>query len=195
MKEIVVRVKNLIVSPKTEWEKIAQEPDDIKGVAIKYLLILALIPAICTFIGYLLFGYKVPLVGYVGASFSLAIRYALISFVSSVVGVVLAAIVINMLAPSFASRQNSAKAFALVVYSYAPMFVAGILFIIPSLGSLAMLAGLYGLYLLYLGLPVMMGTNEDKHVIYFVVSLVVMVVVSVVLSLILTPIFVGGFQY
>lgn len=191
MNEIIERVKNLILSPKTEWEKIGQEPADSKTIAVKYLLILALIPAVCTFIGYTIFGYRLPLVGFVGASVSLALRYAIVSIVSSVIGAIVAAFVINMLAPSFGSRQDGAKAFSLVVYSYVPMFVAGVFLIFPSLGALAFLAGLYGLYLLYLGLPVMMETPEDKHTTYFVVSLLVMIVAMIVLSAILTPFIVG----
>lgn len=190
MNEIIERVKNLIISPKSEWEKISQESLETARL-IQFLIMLALIPTVATFIGYALFGYRVPFVGYVGGSVAWALRYALVSFVSNVAGAFLAAFVINMLAPSFGSRQDWNKAFALVVYSYVPFYVAGVLYIIPSLGILASLAGLYGLYLLYLGLPLMMETTEDKHTTYFVVSLVVMIAAGFVLSLILTPLFIG----
>lgn len=194
MNEIFARVKNLIVSPKTEWEKISQEENDVKTIAV-YLLILALIPAVCTFIGYSVFGYKVPFMGYVGSSVSMAIRQALVSYVSSLIGAALAAVVINLLAPSFSSQQNGGRVFALVVYSYVPMYVAGVLMILPSLAPITLIAGLYGLYLLYLGLPVMMQTPEEKHTSYFVVSLIVMIVASIVLSMILTPLFIGSVYY
>lgn len=190
MNEIIERVKNLIISPKSEWEKISQESLETAKL-IQFLIILALIPTVATFIGYALFGYRVPFVGYVDGSVAWALRYALVSFVSNVAGAFLAAFVINMLAPSFGSRQDWNKAFALVVYSYVPFYVAGVLYIIPSLGILASLAGLYGLYLLYLGLPLMMETTEDKHTTYFVISLVVMIAAGFVLSLILTPLFIG----
>lgn len=195
MNEIFVRVKNLIVSPKTEWEQISREENDIRTIALKYLIVLALIPAVCTFIGYSVFGYKIPLMGYVGSSLSMAFRQALVSYISSLAGAALAAVVINLLAPSFSSQQNGGRAFALVVYSYVPMYVAGVLTIIPSLAPITIIAGLYGLYLLYLGLPVMMQTPGEKHTSYFVVSLIVMIVASVVLSMILTPIFLASVYY
>lgn len=195
MNEIFVRVKNLIVSPKTEWEQISREENDIRTIAVKYLVVLALIPAVCTFIGYSVFGYKIPLMGYVGSSLSMAFRQALVSYISSLAGAALAAVVINLLAPSFSSQQNGGRAFALVVYSYVPMYVAGVLTIIPSLAPITIIAGLYGLYLLYLGLPVMMQTPGEKHTSYFVVSLIVMIVASIVLSMILKPIFLASVYY
>ena len=55
--------------------------------------------------------------------------------------------------------------------------MAGIFYIIPSLGVLAVIAGLYGLYVLYLGFNTpMMDTPKDKIISYLVVSIVVVVV-------------------
>ena len=79
-----------------------------------------------------------------------------------------------------------------MAYSYAPMFVAGVFYILPSLSWLASLAGLYGLYLLYIGLQPMMKAPADKQTSYFVVSLIVTIVVSAVLSAILTAILLRG---
>jgi len=94
-------------------------------------------------------------------------------FVTTVLGICLSALVVNALATSFTSQTDFRKAMQLVVYSFTPMLVAGILLIIPALGIISFLEGIYGLYILYLGLKPLMKTPDDKVTGYFVVSLVV----------------------
>ena len=45
------RVKAILTSPKTEWEVIAAEQTDIPSLYRNYIVILAAIPAICSFVG------------------------------------------------------------------------------------------------------------------------------------------------
>lgn len=188
---IVERVKNILLNPKQEWEVIDKETTEIPQLIMGYLLILALIPALASLIGYWLVGYNMPLVGHVGGTFAFGIRQAIIAFASPVISAFVAAFVINALADSFGSQKDMRKAMQLVVFSMTASLVAGIFNLIPSLGIIGLLAGLYGLYILYTGLQPMMKTPPEKVTTYFIVSLVVMIVVSVVVSAILTPIFIG----
>ena len=65
---LVDRVKNILITPKTEWEVIKNEQTTTSDLFTKYVLILALIPVIATFIGQSLIGislgpfgsYKIP---------------------------------------------------------------------------------------------------------------------------------------
>ena len=188
--EIVNRVKNILVAPKEEWAPIEAEQNPHVKILTSYLLLLALIPAVCQFIGNGLIGHTVLGI-HVGGSLGFGIRQAIISLISMIGGVYLTAFVIDMLAESFGSTKNFDKAFALVAYSYTPMCLAGIFYLFPSLSILALIAGIYGLYILYTGLKPMMETPDDKQTVYFVVSLVSVVVVSAVLSAVLGAIFVS----
>jgi len=47
---------------------------------------------------------------------------------------------------------------------------------------LGLLGSLYGIYVLYLGLPILMGTPDDKRPVYTVAILVVVIIVMVVIS-------------
>jgi hypothetical protein len=105
-------------------------------------------------------------------------------------GAYITAIIINMLAEGFGSVKNFNKAFALVVYSYTPMCIAGVLYMIPSLGIVVSLAGLYGLYIMYIGLQPMMKTQAEKTQSYFIVSLICTIAVTAILSLVLAAIFI-----
>ncbi|RYZ32313.1 MAG: hypothetical protein EOP49_37710 [Sphingobacteriales bacterium] len=75
---IIDRIKNIIVSPKTEWLVISAEPADAKQVAMTYVLPLVLAGAAAAFIGY---GF---LNGYVAIGFGLfsAISAVLLTFIS-----------------------------------------------------------------------------------------------------------------
>lgn len=188
---IVERVKNILFNPKQEWEVIDKETTDIPQLITGYLLILALIPAFASLIGYWLVGYKVPLVGHVEGTFALGLRQAILAFVSPVISAFVAAFVINALADSFASQKDLRKAMQLVVYAMTASLVAGIFNLIPSLGIIGLLAGLYGLYILYLGMQPMMKTPTEKVTTYFIISLLVIIVVSLVVGAIFTSILIG----
>lgn len=179
---LVDRAKNIIMTPKTEWPVIAAEQPNVSAIMTGYVVPLALIPAVASIIGY----------GFVGGSMfssvSWGIGMGVVSFVSTIVGVYLTALVMDFLAPNFGSQKNFGRALQTVAYSYTPMWIGGILNIVPAIGWLGALLGLYGLYLMYLGLPHTMKTPQDKVVLYLVVSIIVMVIIYMVLGAILSAI-------
>jgi len=190
MENLINRAKQILVSPKTEWQTIDSENDSHVAVLTKYVLLLAAIPAVAAFIGYGVIGYSVC--GHHFASVSWGIKRAIVQYISMVGGVYLTAFVIDLLATNFGSKKNFDKAFSLVAYAYTPAFIGGIFYIYHPLSFLAGLASIYSLYLLYIGLAPIMQTPTEKRTSYFVVSLLVMVAAFFVLSMILTTIIVGS---
>jgi len=188
--ELINRVKQILVNPKTEWHTIDSENDSHITVLTKYVLLLAAIPAVAAFIGYGIIGYSV--LGLHVASVGIGIRQAIIQYITMVGGIYITASVINLLAENFGSKKNFDKAFSLVAYSYTPAFIGGIFYIYHSLAFLAGLASIYSLYLLYIGLMPMMKTPADKRTSYFVVSLLVMIAAFFLLSLILASLIIGS---
>jgi hypothetical protein len=195
---LIDRVKNILVTPKTEWQTIEGENAPHAKVLTSYVLILALIPTLAALIGYWLIGYKAGAFGYYATvrSFGAGISHALTQFITMAGGAYLTAFVINLLAPNFGSQKNFNKAFELVAYAYTPAMLGGIFYLYPRLSWLVSLCSIYSLYLLYIGLVPMMKTPAEKKTSYFVVNLLVMagaaVVLSLVLAAILVPIFVGA---
>jgi len=182
----IERVKNVLLVPKSEWQTISEESDTHVKILTTYLIPLALIPAVASFIGYGLIGYSV--MGVHVSTFGFGIREAVVSFISTIAGVYLTAWIISFLADKFGSVKNFDNAFKLVAYSYTPMLIGGILLIFPKLAILVTIAGLYGLYLLYLGFVPVLKTPEDKKTSYFVVSLICVVICSFIVSAIFTAI-------
>lgn len=177
---LVDRAKNIILTPKTEWPRIAAEPATVQGIYTGYVMILAAIGPIATLIGQQVFGYSgfgityKPPIGF-------SIATAVLSYVMSLVSIYVLALIIDALAPNFGGQKNQLNAFKVAAYSWTAAWIAGIFGIIPMLGILA-IVGLYSLYLLYLGLPVLMKAPEDKAVGYTVVVVVAAIVLWIVVA-------------
>jgi hypothetical protein len=172
------RVVNILTKPASEWPVIAAESTDVAGLYRDYIVILAAIPAVCTLIGVGLIGS--PFVG--TFAFGFAFRIALAQYVSSLISAFVAALIIEKLAPNFGSSGNTVQALKLVAYSSTPVWIAGVLNLIPFLAVLTLLAALYAIYVFYLGLAPVMHTPADKAVPYMIVSAIVIIVVYVVLA-------------
>ena len=184
---LLERIKNIIVTPNTEWGVIDQESDTPNSLLKSYVLPLGIAGAIATFIGSSFIGTTVFGVK-VGGTFAYGINQAVISLLSVVVGFYIAIYVIDMLAPTFKSKKDLNKTAQLVAYSNTPALLGALLAVIPSLSTIGALFGLYGFYLLYLGLPVMKKTPEQQRWPYIIVSIVVMFVVYLVIGAILAAV-------
>jgi Yip1 domain len=185
------RAKNVLLSPANEWEAIKAETLTVSDMFTKYAIILAAIPAIAGFIGYLLIG--VPL-GF--ASFKLSVGaslgWAISTYILSLVGVFIVSFIIDALAPSFASTKDMVASTKVAVFAYTASWVAGIFQIIPTLSFVAALGGIYSLVLLYMGLQRVKDVPKDKMIGYFVVILIVAIVVYVIIGMIVASIAFGG---
>jgi hypothetical protein len=189
---LIERVKNIIVTPNTEWRIIDQESDTPVSLLKSYLLPLGIAGAIATFIGSSFIGTTVLGVK-VGGTIAFGLNQAVTSLLALVVGFYIAIYVIDMLAPTFKSEKDLNKTAQLVAYSNTPALIGALLTILPSVSWIGALFGLYGFYLLFLGLPVMKKTPEQQRIAYIIVSIIVMLVVYMVigaiLGTILSPIF------
>jgi hypothetical protein len=179
MVDIVSRAKNILLNPQQEWRQIAAEPADTPSLFTGYAAILALIPAVCGFIGVALLGslltarlgIRVPLL-------TLLIG-AVVQYILGLVGVYLVGKVIQFVAPNFGGTADELPAMKLSVYSMTAAWLAGIFALIPPLAILG-LVGLYSLYLFYLGAPVLARVPQDKAIPFVAVVIVVAIIVQVV---------------
>src|SRR4051812_19285688 len=112
---LVERVKNILITPKTEWEVINGETATPQSLLMGYILPLAVVAAIGPILTGLLWA---------GAS---GLKYfivtAIISFISQIVAFYISVMIIDMLAPSFGSEKNIGKSAQLVAYSATPGYV------------------------------------------------------------------------
>ena len=179
---LIDRVKNILVTPRTEWDVIAAETTSGAALVTGYVLPLAAISALAGFVGMSLVGMSVPFAGTMRMGITSGLAAAVFALVMAVVMVYVVAFIVDALAPTFGAQKNMAQALKVVAYAYTPVWVVGIVRIIPALGILVLLAALYGIYLLYLGLPRLMRAPQEKAAGYTVVVVIVCIVLAVVIG-------------
>lgn len=185
------RAKNILVTPKTEWEVIKNEQSSVADLFTKYAMILALIPAIASFIGQSVVGISLGPFGSFKVPMGRGLLYAVLYYVLNLGGIYLVAFIVDALAPSFGSSKNMLASLKVVVFSYTAAWIAGIFQVIPVLGILGIL-GLYSLYLLYLGLKIVKDTPQEKVLGYTIVVVIITIVVYFVIGMIVGAIALGG---
>ncbi len=168
---LVERVKAILMQPKSEWLAIAREPGDPGYLFSNYVMILAAIPPICSFIGGSLIGYGPIRIGIISGLFHAVIIYGLTLAI-----VYVTAYIIDYLAGMFGGQQNLDNAMRVSAYAPTAAWLAGVFHIIPLLGILGLL-GLYSLYLLHTGLAALMRPAPDKAVIYTIAVIVCIIVI------------------
>lgn len=182
---LLQRAKAILLQPRQEWPIIEGEAASIASIYKSYIIPLAAIGPVAGFIHAVLFGNSFFGITH-RPSFLSALSTAVVSYIFTLIGVFLMALVIDFLAPRFGGTANRTNAFKLAAYSATAAWVAGAFQLVPGLGMLTVL-GLYGLYLLYVGIPVMMKAPEDKAVIYTVAIVVIGAVAGMIFSVILAP--------
>jgi hypothetical protein len=179
---LVERVKNILLTPRPEWQVIDAEPTTTGQLYAGYIAPLAAIGPICQFIGYSLIGFRIPFGGGVYRTpIGSGVTGAIVGYILALVATYVLALVIDALAPTFGGTKNQVQAFKVAAYSATAGWVAGIFAIIPGLRWLGIL-GLYSLYLLYLGLPVLMKSPKERALPYTVVVILVGIVLAVIVA-------------
>ncbi len=175
------RAISILKNPLAELNKVKSEQISTDYLIKQYIAILAVVPAIAIIIGYGVIGISIGF-GSFKYPIEWALVYGILTYILSIVGVYILSIVINALAPNFASKQNPLQAMKLATYSYTPVLLGGIFNIIPMLGIIVLLFAIYGLYILYLGIPVLMETPKDQEMTYTIVVIVAMIVIYFIMG-------------
>jgi hypothetical protein len=184
--KIVARAKGMLLTPRTEWPVVAAEPDTIGGLYSGYILLLAAIPVLASFLNVSVIGVSVPLLGTYRIGIASALTGAVVRYALTLAGVYLVALIVDALAPTFGAEKNPLQALKTVAYSYTAYWVISILAIIPGLALLAALGGgIYSIYLLNMGLPSTMKSPPERTVGYTALTVIITIVVGIVVSLIL----------
>lgn len=183
---IIQRVKNILITPKTEWDVINGETATPMSLLTSYVMILAIIPAGCSFLAGVIFGWAFSLQYYLIG--------AVITYILSILSYFVFTYALDLLATAFGSEKNINKSAQVAAYSCTASYIAGILNIIPILGSLASIAGfIYSAYIMYLGVGPLKKTLEDKKVVYIIVVIVIAIAVFFIVGAILSSILLAGF--
>ena len=174
---VIDRVKNILLTPKTEWPVIAGEAATTQSIFVGYVLILAAI-------GPLALALRTGLMG---------LTFAILSYVIALAITFVLALIVDALAPSFGGEKNFVQSLKLVAYSYTAAWVAGIFGILPVIGGIiGLLAAIYSFYTFYLGAPVLKKCTPDKAIGLTLVVVVCGVLLGFVVTGLLVTTMIGG---
>jgi hypothetical protein len=157
------RVKAILLDPAATWAVIAKEADDPAYILSRYVAVLALIPALSSFVGATLIGVTLPGGAVIRADLIDGLFGAAFNYVASSAMVLILAVIINFAAPLFGGRSDFEGSFKLAAYSFTPLWLAGIFLLLPGLRFL-LLTGCYAIYILWLGIPRLTKLPEEKAI-------------------------------
>jgi hypothetical protein len=188
--KLIARVKNILLTPKTEWPVIAAEPESVVGLYKNYIFILAAIPAIVGFLKLSILGISLP---FGAGTIRLGVGYGLTQMVVTYVvelGVVyLMMLIIDALAPTFGGEKDQVQSLKSIAYAKTAGWVVSIVGLIGLLGTIATIAAaIYGIYLLYIGLPFTKKCPQDRAGGYAAVVIIVGFVLALILGVILATV-------
>ena len=165
------RIKDILFSPTATWPLIEAEDTDTKRIFTGYVMNIALVPAIASFIGMSFFGIgidgtqvRVPLLS--------GLANAVVSYLLSLVMIYLLAKMANKMAPTFGGRQDPLMALKLIAYSSTAAMLGGIFSVFPSYAALGLAPTLYSVFLLARGIPVLMKSAPDRTITYTSILLI-----------------------
>ena len=181
--KLIERIKNILLTPATEWPVVAGESTSVVDLYKNYIVILAALPAVFGFIKGSLIGIDVPLIGTMRVGVVAGLTGMIVSYLLGLAQVYLIALIVDALAPTFNGQKNLLQALKLAAYAFTAAWIASIAQIVPWIGGLLALAGgCYSIYLFYLGLPELMRAPKDRAVGYTVVSIIATIVLSVIVA-------------
>jgi len=189
LKKLLERVKDVLLKPREAWETIATETTEVNDLLKEYLLPLAAIPALASFLGMWLIGIWITLGHVVRLSMSRSLLNALIGYVLTVGGIWLVSRIIAFMAPRFEAESDERKAFQVAVYGYTPYLAFGIFHLIPRLDALVFFGGLYSFYQIYLGLPIVLNAPKEKALPFTISVIVVIILVYFIIGAVSSLIF------
>jgi hypothetical protein len=185
MPGLIDRVKNILLSPKTEWPVIEREPTSIAQLYKGYVIPLAAFSALMSFVRMSVIGisfgfgsFRVPL--------ATGLVWTVVNFIVGLVGLFLFGLIIDFLAPTFAGQRDQRQALKTAAYTFTPAALGSVLALLPGLGRLLQfIAALYAIYLLYLGLPLLMRSPREKAAGYTAAVIICGILAGIVLGIVM----------
>lgn len=163
MTRFLRRVQNLFFHPQDEWLSIKEENTTYRNILLGYVAVLAAIPPVSSVVERVIIN-----TGIVSNAVHSPLRYVLAANVAwylvIIVNMIITAAIITALVIPRESGWMSITGLQLAGYSYTPLFLVGILIIIPRLSWLLYPAILHSVYLLYLGIRTVTDLDKRKAV-------------------------------
>lgn len=183
-------IVKLFTRPNFAWTDIRREEEAHPRHYLAHLLVLALIPAVCLFIGTTYVGWSLAVGENVRLSTASALQLCVLLYLTIVVGVAIMGGFIRSMSRTFDARPTLNQCIGFAAYTVTPFFVAGIAGLYPSRWLAILVLGaasVYSTFLLFVGLPTFMHERKEQGLLYSasVWGVGLLVLVTLLVSMIL----------
>ena len=154
--------------PHKEWQSIRSRREEIL-YSISHILLIALIPAICSYFSAVYLGWYVNLEEVITLSPKVALLASVAMYFLLVGGVLTLALLAWKMANSCGATATFTQALELSSYAATPLLICGFGALFPHIWfmvTLGIVGILYSIYLLFAGVPILINVSEDKRLLY-----------------------------
>ncbi|EQD37547.1 membrane protein containing DUF1282 [mine drainage metagenome] len=187
MEKLLARLRGLLFAPRATWATVTTEKATPTALYRDWIVWLAAITPVSMFIGLAIFGLSVPFVGTIRVGAAGLLVQMLVSYVLTLAVVYLIALIAAAMSPRFGGRKDNVQALKLVAYAWAPVWVVGILHLVPALGALAALAALvaliYSIWLFWIGAQSVLAMPQERAMGFTAVVIVIGVVMAIAVGI------------
>ena len=162
---MIGNIIGLLLQPKKQWQKIAQQEEFPLVYSVLYVLVLALVPAAAWFYGTTSIGWSVGDGETIRMTRDSAAPIIVLFYLTMVASVCVIGFMIHWMSQTYGTDSSTAKGISVAGFSATPLFIAGAVGFIPVFW-LALLIGVaavgFAVYLLYLGIPIVMQIPQER---------------------------------
>lgn len=162
-------VIQLFTHPADAWLDIRRAEEDNPQQYLPRLLALALIPAVCLFVGTTTFGWSLAAEERVRLSIGSAAQLAGLLYTTTVIGVMLMGVMIRWMSRGFNTQPSLNQCIGFAAYCATPWFFAGVVGLMPIRWlafTALMAASVYASVLLYGGLQTFMRLKKEQALLF-----------------------------
>lgn len=166
MSPLFARATAIVFRPRTTWRRIAVETTSARALVFGYVVPLAAIGPLATYIALRVTGVRIAADRVYHASVATALAESLTSYGFALGGVALVTLIIAGLSPRFGVSRSLDRALRVVAYAFTPVWIAGATLLVPALTPTLLVAAAYAVVLLALGIETVLGAARGRAALF-----------------------------
>ena len=167
-------IKGLYTQPNVEWASIRDAKHSVVDIYKGYLLLVCAVAPVCALIGTTTLGWRIGAGEPVKLTFGSALEMAIAFYFAMLVATFTIGKLIHWMSETYGASQSLAICVALAAFTATPLFLVGVVQLVPTLW-LNFIIGLpalaYTVYLLFSGVPIMMRIPTERGFLFSVTIL------------------------
>jgi hypothetical protein len=180
----------LLTRPDRAWTAIRQDEERNSANYLPYLLLAALLPAVCLFIGTHWVGWSLVEQERIRLEAVSALQLSVLLYLATLIGVVIMGYFLRYMSRTFEARPTFNQCIGFIAYTCTPFFLAGIAGLYPTRWltiCVLLLACAHACYLIYVGIPHFMRIDQQQGFLYAssMIGVGLLVLVTILVSMIL----------